>query len=414
MRKLMFIGLATLMLGFLSTACIDPIDSTIVEKGKVDGNLVVFRASLEQIVPDTKTALTPSNSVVWSENDKIRVYNSSNAAGVDFTLQSGAGSVDGVFSGTISGDGPFFAVYPAEAAGALTYESGLTLNVLVPTTQNYAANSFGKGANISWAMAETTNTLFFHNVFGAVSFTVKGSKTIKAVNLYTRGSDVLNGNVKITNLGGEAWVSFLDTKNQSVSLNCGAGVPLNSTGVTFRISVPASAFADGFFVEFMDSEGNAMIKSAPANSANKISRGVIIEMPAFTYAAQYKIDFLDATGDFAAFSGVDAESGAATNQCVYTEGQSQYAFFNVDATSSDPGSRYVRFQDWTVGYSLSFDIPLKDITLGAKPVVNVKAQGATGTIASKSGTMKVIKKTYDRAWLYDGATQNGFVIKLED
>lgn len=409
MRKFLLFGLATLMLGFLSTACTDPIDSSIVDEGKAKDNSMVFRASLEQIVPETKTALTPGNSVVWSEGDQIRIYNSSNPAGAVFTLESGAGTVDGAFTGTISGEGPFYAIYPADAAGALTYEGGLTLNLQVPSTQNYAAGSFGKGANISWAMAETTSTLFFHNVFGAVSFTVTGSKTIKAVNLYTRGSDILNGNVKITNLGGDAWVSYLDTKNQSVSLDCGEGVQLDGSGVTFHISVPAGAFAEGFFVEFIDSEGNAMLKSAPATQ-NVINRGVIRQMPAFAYTAQYKKAFLTEASDFAAYSGVDA-AGPVEKQCAYTEGQSQYAFITTDG---DPGSRYVRFQDWTTGYSLAFQIPVKNVTLGAKPTVTVKAQGATGTVAFTSGTMKVIKKTADRAWLYDSVTKNGFVIKLED
>lgn len=413
MRKFLSFGLAALMLGFLSTACIDPIDSAIVDEGKkVDDNLMVFSASLEQLVPETKTALSTGNSVVWSEGDQIRVYSSSNFVGEVFTLISGAGTVDGVFSGTISGSGPYYAIYPADAAGTITYEGGLTLNLSVPTTQQYAHGSFGKDANISWAMAESTNTLYFHNVFGAVSFTLTGSATIKAVNLYTRGSDVMNGKVKITNLAGDGgpWVSYLDTKNQSVSLDCGEGVMLNGAGVTFHISVPAGAFADGFIVEFIDSEGNAMIKSAPGSSSNVINRGVIREMPSFAYAAQYKKVFLEEADDFAAFSGVNA-AGSVEKQCVYKEGQSQYAFLNTDG---DPGSRYIRFQDWTKGYSLAFQFDVKDLTLGAKPVVAVKAQGATGTIATSAGTMKVIKKTSDRAWLYDDVTKNGFVIKLED
>jgi len=411
MRKFLFFGLAALMLGFLSTACVDPIDSAIVDEGKkVDDNLMVFSASLEELVPETKTALTPSNSVVWSEGDQIRIYNLTHLNGEVYTLTSGAGSVDGSFSGTDIGDGPYFAVYPASAGGTLTILPAPTISITVPSTQNYAAGSFGNGANISWAYATTKEGLSFHNVFGAVSFTLTGSATIKAVNLYTRGTDVLNGAVTISDLTSTPQVNFADTKNQSVSLNCGAGVALDGVGVTFYISVPAGAFADGFYVEFIDSEDNAMIKSAPGGSVNEINRGVIRVMPPFTYAAQYKKAFLEEANDFAAFSGVDA-AGSVAKQCAYTEGQSQYAFLNTDG---DPGSRYVRFQDWTTGYSLAFQIPVKNVTLGAKPTVTVKAQGATGTITSTSGTMKVIKKTSDRAWLYDSATKNGYVIKLED
>lgn len=425
MRKMMLFGLAALMLGLLSTACVDQIAPTAIEEEKqpdADGNTMVFKAILEQGDAATKTALNNENAVVWSEGDEIRVYNSSHINGVVFTLTSGAGSVEGQFTGTMSGDGPYYAVYPADAAGAMT-AGPMTFHISVPEVQTFANGSFGKKANISWAMAETQNSLFFHNVFGAVSISLKGTATIKQVNLYTRGADVLNGELSITNLGGDGapWITLTgnasDEDSQHVSLDCGyPGIALDETTPTsFCLSVPAGAFADGFFVEIIDTENKAMIKSAKGSSANIIERGVILTMDAFTYAPQYRNDFLSELDDFAGYTEI---TDGVQKTCKYSDQDPacQYAYINSD----EPSRRYVRFQYWgdavndIPGYALSLDITPRDMSLNAKPTVTVKAMGETGSIASKTGTMKVIKKTSRRAWLYDAASDQGYVIKLED
>lgn len=414
MKKLMYFGLAALMLGLLSTACTDPIDSAITEEGKsADGNTIVFRASLEQLVPETKTALGAGNTVVWSAGDQIRVFNDENPLGAVFSLKNGAGNTDGEFEGTISGSEPYYAFYPASLVPSFS-TSPLSMSAELLPFQYYAADSFGGGANVSWAVADDVNHLQFHNALGAVKFTLKGDAKIQIINLYTRGNEVLSGTLTVTGLDGSPSVNLtgdLKEENQFAQITCsGEGVQLNPTGVDFYLTVPAGTLADGFFVEFLDKAGGAMIKGAKGGSVNIVERSVITEMPVITYAPQYKKAFLEDPDDFSAYSGVNA-AGSGVKECTYTEGKSQYAYLN---TNGDPGSRYVRFQDWTKGYSLAFQIPVKDLTLGAKPTVTVKAQGATGGIASTSGQMKVIKKTAGRAWLYDDATTNGYVIKLED
>ena len=415
MKKMMYFGLAALILGLLSTACTDPISAVITdeEQEPVVENTMTFRAVLEQGDATTKTGLDASLNVVWNENDKIRVYSYSRMDGEIFTLSSTPGLAEGTFTGNDIGSGPYFAVYPASVAGALTYSDSYFLNISVPSTQQYSANSFGNGANISWSMAGSTNDLYFHNVFGAVSFTLTGTEIIKKINLYTRGTDILNGPVTITNLADSSnpWVDYSESPNSHcITLNCGDGVTLNGDGVQFIICVPAGAFTEGFSAEFIDDQGNAMIKSAKGSDKNKIERGVIRKMSAFSYTPTYRSAFLEDNHDFIAYSGVNATNSEA-KQCIYTEGVSQYAYINTDG---DPGSRYVRFQDWNTGYSLSFQIPMKTLTLNANPSVTLKAQGTTGTIASKTGAMKVIKLIKKRAWLYDDATKNGYIIKLED
>lgn len=414
MRKFLYFGLAALMLGFLSTACVDPIDSAIVDEGKkVDDNSMVFRASLEQLVPETKTALTPSNSVVWSEGDQIRIYNLAYPAGKVYTLTSGAGSVDGSFSGTDIGGGPYFAVYPASAGGEISFSLPMaSLNVSVPQSQTYAGGSFSNGANISWAYADTKEGLSFHNVFGAVSFTLKGTATIKKINLYTRGTDILNGTATLSMNTTDPTtldVSYSKGTLEYLTLDCGAGVTLNEdNGVTFLLSVPAGTFADGFFVEFIDADEKAMIKSAQGSNANKIERGVVRVMPAFPYSAQYNADFLSFTPRAGAWTGV---TNGKTTSCgaTYYEKETgaeagQYAII--------PGTAYtVRIQNWFLGYALTMTVPDPLPALGEQLSLTVDAMGDTGEITDGVKTVKVIKKTSDRIWMVEKTNGNGYIIQ---
>lgn len=415
MKKTLFYGLAALLLG-LFASCADPLTPVVVdEKQKPQPEApktVSFQATLEQISDETKTALGSDLSVVWSQGDAIRVYSPSCPNGEVFTLaDADAGKKTGTFTGSdVIGDGPYYAVFPNSAvAGTSNTYTSISANhsfeAKVLPSSTYVADSFGKDSNISWAYSATLGNMTFHNVFGAVKFSLTGTAKIKLINLYTRGTELLSGTLLVSDLDGTA--SFKEGQQEEMTqfkqIMMGEGVQLNeSTPTDFYISVPAGALADGFFVEIIDADGKAMIKSAAGSSNNVINRSKIRKMPVFAYSPQYSASFLGDYNDFAAY-------GEAGRQCVYTEGDSQYSFFNTE------DKRTVRFQDWSDGYSLSLEISPKTLTLNSTPTVTVNAQGATGTIVSKTGaSMKVIKQTVERAWLYDSVAQQGYVILLED
>jgi len=375
---------------------------------------VSFQATLEQISDETKTALGSDLSVVWSQGDAIRVYSQSCPYGEMFTLaDADAGQKSGTFTGLdVIGDGPYYAVFPNSAvAGTSNNYTSISTNhsfeAIVLPSCIYAADSFGKDSNISWAYSETLGNMTFHNVFGAVKFSLKGTAKITLINLYTRGSELLSGTLRVSNLDGTATSSMEGQQEEMTQfkqiMGMGEGVQLNAiTPTDFYITVPAGSLAAGFFVEIIDADGKAMIKSAAGSSSNVINRSKIRRMPVFAYSPQYSASFLGDYNDFAAYSEAD-------RQCVYTKGDSQYSFFNTE------DKRTVRFQDWSDGYSLSLEISPKTLTLNSTPTVTVNAQGATGTIVSKTGaSMKVIKQTVERAWLYDSVAQQGYVILLED
>lgn len=416
MRKTFIYGLAALVLG-LFASCADPLTPVVVdEKQKPQPEAprtVSFQATLEQISDETKTALGSDLSVVWSLYDEIRVYSPSRPYGEIFKLDAAyAGQKTGTFTGPEIGEGPYYAVFPNSAvAGTPNNYNSISANhsfeaIVLPSCV-YVANSFGEDSNISWAYSETLGNMSFHNVFGAVKFSLTGTKKITLINLYTRGTELLSGTLRVSNLDGTATSSMEGEQEEMTQfkqiMGMGEGVQLDATTPTdFYISVPAGALADGFFVEFIDADGKAMIKSAAGSSSNVISRSKIRKMPQFEYSPQYSDSFLGDYNDFAAY-------GETGKQCTYTEGESQYSFLNTE------DKRTVRFQDWSDGYSLSLEISPKTLTLNSTPTVTVNAQGATGTIVSKTdASMKVIKQTVERAWLYDSEARQGYVILLED
>ena len=120
------------------------------QKEEVAKSNVALTATLEQQTDNgaTKTALGESNTVVWSEGDKIKVHGSTGVE--ELTLTSGAGTTTGSF-GTPTVENPDYAIYPSSAYTSI---DGSTFTFTLPATQTYAAGSFGNGANVTVARIE--------------------------------------------------------------------------------------------------------------------------------------------------------------------------------------------------------------------------------------------------------------------
>lgn len=402
MKRKMFFGLAVLMLGLLSTACFDqmvPVDPTLEREKKND--LHTITATLES--SETKTALDGLN-IVWQTGDKIKVFNEANPGGKTYTLVGTGGSSTGTFSSDdpITGSGTYYAVYPADiVSGNLP-----TIIVNVPGTQTYAEGTFGAGANIAAAANNSLENLQFHNMCGILKLTIQGSKTIKKINLYTRGDDVFQGAVTVSNPLNPSLVypTFNET-NGTVSLDCGSGVSLGS-GKDFYFVLPIGSMLAGFQAEIIDSEGMAMIKNAPADSKNEITRSQIRPMPEFTYEQQYNSNFLTSTSEASVWTNVKTAnmSLTAVQQHTALDG-GQYSLMDTIATLHTQ-----RFQNWATGYSVSMTVK-NTMTLSADNVqVTVTKQGASSVETPTNLPVKVIKQFGGRNWVVakDGYGGDGY------
>lgn len=426
MKSKIYIGLAALVAGLLSTACADRIEPAFLNEGNKEEPVVektmVFTATLEQndIEAETKTSLGAGNNVLWKAGDQIRVFSATTGnSGVFILDPADDGETSGSFTGSDIGEGPYYAIYPASVATETSFNTSThEFSAIAPVGQDYAVNSFGNGANIAVAKANAQNNFAFKNVFGVISLQLNaGSYTISQINLYTRGSEPLNGSLQISGMDSEPLVPACTVtgtaeSNKKLELSCGfEGVNISSGVTTFMFAVPVGALADGFFVEVIDNTGKAMIKSAKASAKNTIVRSKLTPMNPFTYGPQFKAAFLQCEDAFAACSNV-LVSGVYAKPHNYTDGKCQFARTNVSGT---PGSRSIRFQDWNEGYAITLDIAKYALPLNETADVAVTALGNTGSIVTKAAqSKKVVKRTGDRAWIADLTDGDGYIVTLTD
>lgn len=162
----------------------------------------------------SRATLSSDYNVLWSTGDQIKFVNDENdAVTYNFTLKEGAESTEGIFElndgQEVPADGSYTVYYPASYDGT-----------------NWPTQTYINATDISGAPMKATATvsngsitnLHFTNEGGILRYTVKGSKTLKSINVKAASLDV--------------------------TLDCGDGVALTSDGIVFNIAVPASEYSD--------------------------------------------------------------------------------------------------------------------------------------------------------------------------
>lgn len=403
--SLLQIGLPVLLSCLFAASCAKTVEMEGPvqgqEQSEVDGtSLFTFTAYLDF---KSRTQLGTGMEVLWSEGDKIRVFTSGIPEGVEFDLTDGEGTTKGTFSGPLPGEGPFYVLYPSQAAGQL---AGSALSVTLPEVQEYAPGSFGPGANLAAGYGEQLDGIRFVNLAGAVSLTLNGDKTITGIRICGYDPEPLYGTAVIDGWDGATPGLSMDEGQgneafREIFLDCGTGVPLAPEGTDFHLVVPAGTLAGGYRIEVYDADGLAMVKYAKASEDNRVDGGALVQMPSLAYAPGYKAAWLrsDAVGAFANA----AVTGELTAQCAYVKGRSQYAYLNT-ATS-----RYLRLEDWEDGYALGFTMP-STLTQGRNADVTVTSQGLASIPSARVEKMRVVKYEGDRVWMLDAGTGNGYIL----
>ena len=363
------------------------------------GKQVTIMATLEQPVA-TKTSLSSERQVLWNVGDQIRVYNSNTPDGIIYTLTDGDGTTAGKFEGApLIGDGPFYAIYPASVGGKLTESS---IAITLPEEQKYADGSFGSGAAVSVAKADKIKKLNFKNVLGGIALKVTSGGPFSGVRVQTKGNEALNGAGTITfgdNSDPELSVTGTSDENSFLYLSC----PAVAAPATFILMLPPGAFSSGFLVEFLDSEGNVMFRSAKAQGSNTVTRSNILDMPGTEYVATYGAAFFDSE-NFGYYKSIGV--GQTPAPLTYDEDTGQYAFQNTT------DSRRVRVQNLSQGFYADITTP-KELTLGGTVQASITTlEGSTKTSATKQ--FKVLKKTGNKVWLVNDTDKVGIIQLMED
>ncbi len=375
-------------------AAAEQVENTVRKAGQI-----VIDASLEQ-QPDSKTSLNPDRRVLWSAGDQIRVFNASHPEGEVFTLlEESAGTVKGKFSGAdLGGNGPFYAVYPATSAVRLNNGN---LSIALPGTQQAAAGGFGENASLAVARTDALASLDFHNVLGAISFTVEGSPRIARMEL-SSSTEALWGSGVITMAeGGEPALTMTatGTESKTATLDC-----TTSEGKTFYLMLPPGSLKKGFSITLYDTDGNLAFKGS-SSASNTIVRSSIVNMPAFQYQAQYNGAFFSFPG-FGLVGGVNA-GGSLDASEAFEDAPAQYA------TSVRSGyNRKLRVQDWESGlvatYTTEYSLEEgKDYQIAME-----RLQG--GAYTSESRTFRLVRKNARAAWFVSSDGKQGFILPMED
>lgn len=261
-----------------------------VESPVVSQESDIITAQIEQET-STKTYMDAHNNIRWSEGDQIVGFMKSSLGLKYRILSSSVGKTSASFENVSGSNGNINAgtewdhnivYYPySDAIEAAKSGSNYILDVVLPSEQTYAAESFGNGSMAMVAVSEDNN-IVFRNVLGGMKLQLKGTQKVVSIKLEGKNSEKLSGAAIVTAYTDETKPAITMASGAStlVTLNCGSGVQLNESKATeFIISLPPVLFSKGFTVTVTDDAGNTNI--VETDKANTVLRSSILKMPAF-------------------------------------------------------------------------------------------------------------------------------------
>ena len=280
MKKCTLIMLAAVM----SFAACQEVGAPLAEEN-------VLSAVIEQD-ETTKTVMDDNNNILWSENEQIVAFMKSSYGHKYQVNPSFVGKSYADFSMISSGSGNDLSagnewnhnvVYYPYSSSVECLKSGdnYTLDVVLPSEQTYAAESFGNGSMVMVAVSEDNN-IVFKNVLGGMKLQLRGTQKVKSITLQGKNNEKLSGAATVTAYADETKpaITMASGASTSITWDCGAGVQLNESSATeFIIALPPVVFSKGFTVTVTDADGKAY--TVETDKANTVLRSSLLNMPAF-------------------------------------------------------------------------------------------------------------------------------------
>ena len=215
----------------------------------------------------TRTSLD-GNSVVWNDNDQMKVFSTSDATGKKFVLNNGAGTSAGTFFGEIPAGDTFFAVYPSNA----TYNGASTFTYTLPAEVEYTEGSFAPGSNPMLSATSNDITVFsMKNLCGVLKLRLTGNITVSSLELSFANS--VSGTGTVSRGGNTLTMTGSADADKKVRMVCPSPIQLDdSTAEDFYFVLPAGEY-DGMTIKAVLPNGNSSTK--PVTSAFTITRSQI-------------------------------------------------------------------------------------------------------------------------------------------
>ena len=240
----------------------------------------------------SKTVMDENNNIRWSAGDQLVIFKKT-SVGLKYQIQdSYVGKTFGYFSKVTSSSGSDdfgagmtldhnVAYYPyLSGVSAEKRNTGYELDVVLPSEQTYAPDSFGNGSFPMAAVSADTD-LTFKNICGGIKLQLKGTCKVESIVIEGNNGELLSGTAYVTVYTDEEAVPSItmaaDASN-SVILNCGDGVQLNETTATeFIISLPPTTFTKGFAITVTDTDGGT--QTIETSKENEVLRSSLLKMP---------------------------------------------------------------------------------------------------------------------------------------
>ena len=255
----------------------------------------VFTAIIDDTTtPETRTSLDAEGNVLWKQGDQVSIfagstineqYQVTDASDGKTAASLNKVSDPGFVAGTDIDHNVAFYPYASTAAIAKSAGSYVISDITLPATQTYAEGSFGNGAFPMAAVTGSTDDikLKFKNVLGGLKLQLKGTASIASISISGNNNEILCGAAEVTVANGSnPSINLTDASAKTVTLDCGAGVTLNSeTATPFIIALPPITMTGGFTVIVTDTEGKQMeIKTTKSQT---ITRSSLLKMPEVVY-----------------------------------------------------------------------------------------------------------------------------------
>lgn len=390
MKKYIIVFTAAL----LSAACAQKELDTLQDSEKVR-----FTAIMEGAGLSTKTYLGAEEDglypVYWSAGDKIKMFVSqheiSDGQGYQLDLESGAGTVESVFSGSVpvlpDGSLYYYAVYPYSLEASIggrdvgsagqspaeetwdpdgdesnIWELSNFVQIPLPSVQQYSQHSFGRDYNPAIAVSRD-QTLRFKNTCGLLRINLTGNVKVGKITIKGDGEAALWGvllaryrwrqhsseyefKAYVTN--GQSDNEYQNSDRKLLTLDCGSGVQLSNEETDFYLVVPTlgsyrwdggafydqthSPLEEGFTIRIYDEDG-VEVYAKHTERDNTIHRSMIRNMPVLDVRRQSLTDL--------------SENGTANSYIVSPDGGS-YRFYAGNRGNSpqpvhDNGAVFLRY-----------------------------------------------------------------------
>ena len=262
----------------------------------------IITAQIEQET-STRTYMDAQNNIRWSEGDQIVGFMKS-SLGLKYKILSSSVGKTSAFFEKVSGGNDYVGAgtewdhnvvyYPySDAVEAEKSGNNYALNIVLPSEQTYASESFGNGSMAMVAVSED-NDITFRNVLGGMKLQLRGTQKVKSIKLEGKNNEKLSGAAVVTAYTDETKpaITMASGASTSVTLNCGSGVQLNESKATeFIISLPPVLFSKGFTVKVTDADEKTY--TVETDKANTVLRSSLLVMPDF----KLDISSGDDTGD---------------------------------------------------------------------------------------------------------------------